>query len=106
VRNRMLVLKRYALAREILRCAQDDGKKASGARVILSESCCSEESRRKLRCPALVVPRPDRARPTRVIERRERVQIPSSSRAPFRLTPSSRPPLGSGLPRSARFCRF
>src|ERR1019366_3875136 len=45
----------YALAREILRCAQDDTKKASGARVILSESFCSEESRRTLRRPALVM---------------------------------------------------
>ena len=52
--NRMLVLKRYALAREILRGAQDDGKKTSGARVILSEGCSSEESRRMLRRPALV----------------------------------------------------
>jgi hypothetical protein len=43
---------RDALGREILRCAQDDTKnqddtKTRGAsRVILSESCCSEESRR------------------------------------------------------------
>src|SRR5208337_2257470 len=42
----------YALAREILRCAQDDTNKASSARVILSESFCSEESRRTLRRPA------------------------------------------------------
>ena len=38
----MLVLKRFALAREISRCAQDDGEKASGVRVILERS---EESR-------------------------------------------------------------
>src|ERR1019366_6636449 len=44
----------YAMAREILRCAQDDTKKASSARVILSESFCSEESRRTLRRPVLV----------------------------------------------------
>src|ERR1039458_789780 len=44
----------YALAREILRCAQDDTKKASSARVILSEGFCSEESRRTHRRPALV----------------------------------------------------
>jgi hypothetical protein len=36
----------YALAREILRSAQDDTKKRATSPVILSESCCSEESRR------------------------------------------------------------
>ena len=50
----MSVLARYALAREILRCAQDDTKKCASAAVILSESCCSEESRRALWRPALV----------------------------------------------------
>ncbi len=54
--NPMLVLERHALAREILRCAQDDGKKTSGACVILSEGFRSEESRRMLRRPALVTP--------------------------------------------------
>jgi hypothetical protein len=40
----MLVLKRCALAREILRCAQDDTKKRAAARVILSESCCEPKN--------------------------------------------------------------
>ena len=35
----------YALEREILRSAQDDTKMRAISRVILSESCCSEESR-------------------------------------------------------------
>jgi len=52
--NRRSVPRRRALAREILRCAQDDTRKQSTPRVILSESCCSEESRRTLRRPALV----------------------------------------------------
>jgi hypothetical protein len=38
VRNRMLALERYALAREILRCAQDDTKKQAAARVILERN--------------------------------------------------------------------
>jgi hypothetical protein len=75
VNNWVLVLKRYALAREILRCAQDDGKKTSGARVILSESCCSEESRRRLRRPALV----------RHISPAAAVSIEKCAEAPFSL---------------------
>jgi len=34
----MLMLERRALAREILRCAQDDTKKQAASRVILSET--------------------------------------------------------------------
>ncbi len=51
----MLMLERHALAREILRCAQDDTKKRAAARVILTLSAAEgEESRRSLRRPALV----------------------------------------------------
>ena len=41
-----------ALAREILRCAQDDTKERPTPFVVLSESCCSEEPRRTLLRPA------------------------------------------------------
>src|ERR1039458_182108 len=46
--SRMLVLKRYAMAREILRRAQDDSKKRATDRVILERS---EESRFFAACP-------------------------------------------------------